>query len=108
MAGHSAHLPHATQAPCSRTSRKKSAGLLHDAVGSTYYVAPEVLKEVGYGVECDVWSLGVVLFVTLGGYPPFDGANEQKVFDAIMYQPLRFANPTWQLISREAKEFISR
>ncbi|KAG1676954.1 hypothetical protein FOA52_014830 [Chlamydomonas sp. UWO 241] len=97
----------AVKAPASRTSRKKSAALLHDAVGSTYYVAPEVLKEVGYGVECDVWSLGVVLYVTLGGYPPFDGPNELKVFDAIINQPLRFADPTWQSISRDAKEFIT-
>ncbi|KAG1671375.1 hypothetical protein FOA52_011872 [Chlamydomonas sp. UWO 241] len=81
---------------------------LQDPVGSTYYVAPEVLKDRGYGRECDVWSLGVVLFVILSGYAPFEGANEDKVFQAIMYKPLRFADETWNDISGEARDVVSR
>ena len=41
--------------------------------------APEVLWRKGYGKECDVWSLGVVMFIALAGYPPFDGANNDEV-----------------------------
>mmetsp|Transcript_24682 Transcript_24682/g.53878 ORF Transcript_24682/g.53878 Transcript_24682/m.53878 type:complete len:930 (+) Transcript_24682:237-3026(+) len=81
---------------------------LMDAVGSTFYVAPEVLQGHGYGKECDVWSLGVVLFIALGGYPPFDGPNEQQIFNSIMHKPLRFAEPSWKQISHGAKNMISR
>ena len=42
--------------------------------------APEVIWRKGYGKECDVWSLGIVMFIALAGYPPFDGANNDEVW----------------------------
>eukprot|EP00808_Paulinella_micropora_P018400 g24383.t1 len=45
--------------------------------GTSYYIAPEVIKGK-YSVQCDIWSLGVVMFIMLYGYPPFYG-NPQKL-----------------------------
>ena len=48
----------------------------HQHVSTCY---GQILKGRGYGKECDIWSLGVVFFIALGGYPPFDGVNEDMV-----------------------------
>ncbi|KAK9147199.1 hypothetical protein Scep_005956 [Stephania cephalantha] len=71
-------------------------GLLHTACGTPNYVAPEVLNDKGYdGATADVWSCGVILFVLMAGYLPFDEANL-----------MNFVCPSW--FSSNAKKLIKR
>jgi len=62
-----------------------AAEKMHTVVGTPYYVAPEVLKGQ-YGKECDVWSLGIILYVFLCGYPPFEGDSNTQIFKNILGQ----------------------
>ena len=53
-----------------------------ELAGTPYYVAPEVIDE-NYGIECDIWSLGVVIFFTLSGKMPFVANNMKDLFKRI-------------------------
>ena len=74
-------------------------------IGTSYYIAPEVLKE-RYDEKCDVWSCGVILFILLCGYPPFNGNNNVDIFHAIQNQNPIFGGEEWEDITSEAKDLI--
>ncbi|CAK8690153.1 unnamed protein product [Clavelina lepadiformis] len=82
--------------------------MLKTACGTPGYVAPEVLKQKPYGKEVDVWSIGVIAYILLCGYPPFYDENDQKLFEQIMKAEFEFDSPYWDDISQSAKSFISR
>ncbi|KAM7257388.1 hypothetical protein ACFE04_013129 [Oxalis oulophora] len=77
-------------------------------VGTPYYVAPEVLAGKEYGEKVDVWSCGVVLYVMLAGFPPFNGETSVEVFEAVMRGNLRFPTRVFQNVSMEVKDLIRR
>lgn len=79
--------------------------LLQTVCGTPNYVAPEVLKEKGYnGFTADVWSCGVILFVMLAGYLPFDDPNMNALFNKIERGEFRMA----KYFSPESKDLIAK
>ncbi|GAV71434.1 Pkinase domain-containing protein/NAF domain-containing protein [Cephalotus follicularis] len=80
-------------------------GLLHTQCGTPSYVAPEVLRKYGYdGAKADIWSCGVILFVLLAGYLPFQDENMMKMYKKVLRAQFEF--PPW--ISTDARRLISK
>jgi len=75
--------------------------------GSPYYIAPEVIKG-SYDERSDIWSCGVILYILLCGYPPFNSENDQVVMNKILQGKLEFQGEIWQNVSNEAKSFIQK
>ena len=64
-------------------SRKMGANeSLHGVYGTAYYVAPEVL-EGDYDEKCDIWSIGIILYMLLSGSPPFTGNSDLQIIESI-------------------------
>lgn len=77
--------------------------------GTPGYLAPEILERwPAYDVKCDIWSVGVILFLLLGGYLPFDDDDEDKVFDRTRNGQYDFRPQFWRHISSGAKDLVSQ
>lgn len=80
-------------------------GLLHTTCGTPNYVAPEVINNKGYdGAKADLWSCGVILFVLMAGYLPFEDSNLMQLYKKIFKAD--FSCPAW--FSTSAKKLIKK
>lgn len=82
-------------------------GVMSTACGTPGYVAPEVLAQKPYGKPIDVWSIGVIAYILLCGYPPFYDEVDANLFAQILKGDFEFDAPYWDEISDSAKDFIS-
>ncbi|KAF6029327.1 CaMKI [Bugula neritina] len=87
-------------------SKAEGSGVMATACGTPGYVAPEVLNQLPYGKEIDVWSIGVITYILLCGYPPFYAEEDSVLFAQIMRGEYDFDSPYWDGISDSAKDFI--
>ena len=76
-------------------------------VGSSYYIAPEVLKQK-YNKECDLWSVGVILYMFIVGHAPFDGCDDEEITNSIQRGIYRKDDKRWKKASKEVKDLIQR
>ena len=76
-------------------------------VGTPYYIAPDVLRK-SYGKACDLWSVGVITYTLLAGYPPFNATDIKGVYAAVQSGKYCFPSADWKHISLEAKDFIRK
>ena len=127
---------------CSSVNQTISTPRLQSPVGSAEYMAPEVVEifdfddlynmdsmteeeaNLTYDKRCDLWSLGIIAYILLCGYPPFQGSCgadcgwddrgeacyicQQRLFSAIKNGNLEFPEEDWSSISAEAKDLISK
>uniref|UniRef100_A0A069DSN3 Calcium/calmodulin-dependent protein kinase type 1 n=1 Tax=Panstrongylus megistus TaxID=65343 RepID=A0A069DSN3_9HEMI len=87
-------------------SKMEDSGIMATACGTPGYVAPEVLAQKPYGKAVDVWSIGVISYILLCGYPPFYDENDANLFAQILKGEFEFDSPYWDDISDYAKDFI--
>jgi len=90
----------------SRTQYKRDRKLMFSTVGTPDYIAPEVFSQKGYGVEVDWWSLGVIMFECLVGYPPFYAEQPLQTCRKIVNYKRTLKIPSEAGLSREAKDIL--
>eukprot|EP00873_Tetraselmis_striata_P021284 jgi/Tetstr1/441548/TSEL_029777.t1 len=103
------------------SSRMRRDRGMQTVCGTPMYVSPEALTLIdnddrteGYGPECDLWACGIILFILLGGHPPFvetakdadDGCV--RLFRQIQRGQYSFKDPVWELVSDEAKDLVKK
>ena len=75
--------------------------------GTPYYIAPEVLAEK-YDEKCDIWSCGIIMYILLCGYPPFNGEDDSEIMAKIKVGKFSFPEEEWQDVSSSAKDLINK
>eukprot|EP00579_Thalassiosira_antarctica_P016349 CAMPEP_0201946586 /NCGR_PEP_ID=MMETSP0903-20130614/54496_1 /ASSEMBLY_ACC=CAM_ASM_000552 /TAXON_ID=420261 /ORGANISM="Thalassiosira antarctica, Strain CCMP982" /LENGTH=390 /DNA_ID=CAMNT_0048489689 /DNA_START=295 /DNA_END=1462 /DNA_ORIENTATION=- len=76
-------------------------------VGTLYYMSPGVLQGK-YDRSCDLWSIGIVSYILLCGYPPFNGSSDYEIHDAIRRGHLVFEEDVWGNLSNASRDFVSK
>ena len=88
-------------------SRTHKDGYMTNQVGSPYYMSPCILQGK-YDKSCDLWAVGIVTYILLSGYPPFNGDNVNEVKAAIMKGDLVFEYNVFGHLSEICRNFVLR
>lgn len=75
--------------------------------GTPYYIAPEVLKG-SYTTQCDIWSMGVIMFIMLCGKPPFGGKTNKDIINNVLNGSYNMNHEVWSTVSDDSKDLISK
>jgi len=83
------------------------AKLMQTNVGTLSYQAPEILRGKGYDRTVDFWSIGVIMFILLCGYPPFYGETDYEISQSILKEDVDFEDEDWEHVNDEVKSVVS-
>jgi len=86
--------------------KKSKRSLAYSTVGSPNYIAPEVLLKAGYGKECDFWSVGIIMFEMLFGYPPFSSTSDNVTYWKIVRHKDYFQFPDGFAVDENTKSLL--
>ena len=81
---------------------------LMEGLGTLYYAAPELIQNLPYNLEVDIWSLGVIIYYIFTGCYPFNGKNEDEIEEKIVEENVEFKDGEWKIISNKVKDLIER
>ena len=76
-------------------------------VGSSYYMAPEIIKRK-YDEKCDLWSIGVILYILVTGRPPFDGNDDDEILSNVKKGVFDRSSYPYPLLSSNVKDLIDK
>ncbi|GMM28885.1 serine/threonine protein kinase [Martiniozyma asiatica (nom. inval.)] len=76
--------------------------------GTVGYTAPEIVRDLRYSKEVDMWALGCVLYILLCGFPPFFNDNIEELTKIVAQGKFTFLSPWWDEISAGAKNCVSK
>ena len=85
----------------------KTGKIERHIVGSSYYIAPEVLNQK-YNEKCDIWSCGVIMYVLLSQKSPFWGDNDDEIFERVKIGKYDLKSPPFDKLSENAKDLIRK
>ncbi|XP_074522755.1 serine/threonine-protein kinase 33 isoform X2 [Halichoeres trimaculatus] len=81
--------------------------IMTEACGTLIFMAPEIMSGRGYTKWCDVWSIGVVMYMLLCGEPPFVSKSKTGLFQEIMSKKVEFTQAIWATVSDAAKNLLA-
>lgn len=82
--------------------------MMQDFCGTPIYMSPEIIDNKTYSQNCDVWAMGVILYIMLSGSPPFKSKDEDSLYDLIKKGELDFSDEFWATVSVNAKSILEK
>ena len=93
---------------CAKMKKKSDINKkLSGIIGTPYYCSPEVVKN-NYDLECDEWSCGVMMYILLSGYAPFNGNTEEEIFEKVLNDTPNLNKGELKNISSSCKNLIEK